>query len=118
MHEASLVSYLLDEVLNQLEKLDNEFNNNQIESIEVIIGSMANVEISAFEFAFEVLAPQKINPDAKLIIITKKAVVECYSCKNKYETDEWIAQCPVCGSFGGKVLNGDSIILKRIILKR
>ena len=95
MHEASVVSSLLDLV-------DYELNNRNITGkvvkIVVTVGVLSCVNPDALAFSFEILSAGTISEDAELVIERVMANCYCIDCETVSEIEDAFCSCPVCGS--------------------
>jgi hydrogenase nickel incorporation protein HypA/HybF len=112
MHELSLIEGILG-IANELTQTHRAAS---VERIELEIGTLANVEDEAFDFAWKASTPDTVLANAERIIHYKPATARCLICNQEFEITQYIDQCPGCGSFRKEVLNGTGVKVKRITL--
>lgn len=112
MHELSLIEGILG-IANELAETHHAAS---IESIELEIGTLANVEAEAFEFAWKAATPATVLANAERIIHHIPATARCMICNKEFEIVQYFDECPNCGSFRKEILNGTGLKVKRIIL--
>jgi hydrogenase nickel incorporation protein HypA/HybF len=113
MHEFSLVEQILSRAL----ELSGENGGLPIEEVVVEIGTLQQVVPEALLFAFEAARAETPAAEAKLTWTSIPARIMCPACSGEYETSDVIWACPDCHTPGGRVVQGDDLILKRVVLK-
>ncbi len=112
MHELSLV-------LNIVEMADEqakEHKAHEVESIELEIGTLANVEMDAFLFAWEVAVPNTILEKTQRIIHRIQANAKCFDCGTEYEVEQLFEACPNCGEYLNELLQGRELRVKNLVV--
>lgn len=112
MHELSIVLSIVDIAQEELRKNDA----HQIESIELEIGTMAGVEFSALEFAWEAGVKNTVLENSKKIVNKIQAEARCTNCDTKFVVDEPFARCPHCDNFFVEYLTGKELRVKSLIV--
>lgn len=112
MHELSLIEGILG-IANELAETHHAAS---IESIELEIGTLANVEGEAFDFAWKAATPATVLANAERIIHHIPATARCLICNQEFEIAQYFDECPNCGSFRKEILNGTGVKVKRITL--
>lgn len=112
MHELSLIEGILG-IANELAETHHAAS---IESIELEIGTLANVEGEAFDFAWKAATPATVLANAERIIHHIPATARCMICNQEFEIAQYFDECPNCGSFRKEILNGTGVKVKRITL--
>lgn len=110
MHEMSLMSGILSRAAAALQPYEVE----QVKSITVQVGVLANVLPAAFDFAFEALCEDSIFAKAELICETKPIEAECLSCGRLFSSDSLPLICPKCEGREVKIIAGDEVLLLSI----
>jgi hydrogenase nickel incorporation protein HypA/HybF len=107
MHEISVMSSILEQVLKELDKHEVE----KVEEVELVVGELTFLGYEQLMFAYEIMSRDTPLEGAELKIVTEKLEVECSSCGYSGATDylegeEYHMSIPVlhCPKCGGKVL--------------
>lgn len=119
MHEVSIMSSIIESVLEELRKYQVE----KVEEINLVIGELTFLGVEQLQFAFEVLSKGTILEGAQLTIDSEKVKVRCTACN--YEgpinysdgSDSHYAlpilACPSCGERVDVIL-GKSCTVKSV----
>ncbi len=110
MHEMSIALSIIDVVREEAEKA----NAVKVNEVEIEIGSVSGVEISALEFSLEVAVKDTFLESASRKIICIPAKAECLDCHHVFEFKTFYEQCPDCGSLKLKILQGKELKIKSI----
>ena len=76
MHEISVMTQLVETILEEIEKYDYE----KVESVEFVIGELTFLAEEQLKFAFEILSEKTPLKGAELKIIKKDPVIKCKNC--------------------------------------
>ena len=112
MHELSIVMRIVDMAREQVQV----HSAAQVEKIELEIGSLAGIEMDAFDFAWEQAIVDSVLSRAERIIHPVQARANCTVCTNQFEMDTFYQPCPTCGSFRHEVVQGKELKLKSLTL--
>ncbi|MBS1659242.1 MAG: hydrogenase maturation nickel metallochaperone HypA [Bacteroidetes bacterium] len=107
---------LIEGILGIANELAETHHAASIESIELEIGTLANVEGEAFDFAWKAATPATVLANAERIIHHIPATARCLICNQEFEIAQYFDECPNCGSFRKEILNGTGVKVKRITL--
>lgn len=102
MHEFSLVSDLLETVMDSAEK-------NGIKSVakvKLIVGECHGALPEALLFAFKALSGDTVCSEAELDIEIKNGVLLCTACGCKFSYEILQTMCPECGSVYLDIISG------------
>lgn len=110
MHEMSLA----EGVLQILETESTKQGFSQVKTIWLEIGALAGVEVSALEFAFDVVRRGSLAENAQLVIINLPALAWCMPCGQVVEIHQRFDACPICGSYQLQVSSGDEMRIKEL----
>lgn len=110
MHEMSVALSIIDIA----EKAAKEENAVKINEIELEIGNLSGVEISALEFAFETAVENTMLESARVKINFIEAEGRCGECKDIFKMENIFDVCPFCDAFGIELLKGKELKLKSI----
>ncbi|NLC70850.1 MAG: hydrogenase maturation nickel metallochaperone HypA [Desulfuromonadaceae bacterium] len=107
MHEMSLASALMDEIINIA--CDN--NVVRIEEIELRIGVLKQVVPEVMEEAFRAASFGTLAEGATLRQIEIPARAFCSRCDREFSPAVNDFLCPTCGEFSTTLLEGDELLL-------
>ena len=103
MHEVSVMSSILEQVLRELENHDIE----RVEEVELVVGELTFLGHDQLRFAYEIMTRDTVLEGADLNIVIESIEVSCPSCgyegAAKYlEGEEYhlsvpVLRCPRCG---------------------
>lgn len=110
MHEMSLA----EGILQVLETTATQQQFTQVKTVWLEIGALAGVEVSALEFAFEVVRRGTLADQAQLVIINLPAQAWCMPCAQVVEIRQRFEACPHCGSYQLQVSAGDEMRIKEL----
>ena len=110
MHEMSLC----EGILQVLEDQAAAQHFQRVKTVWLEIGALANVEISALEFAFEVVCRDTLAEGSRLEIVHLPALGWCLDCEESVEVEASHHPCPVCGSYKLHVSGGDEMRIKEL----
>jgi hydrogenase nickel incorporation protein HypA/HybF len=110
MHEMSLCEGILQVIESEAEQ--QQFT----EVIQVVldIGVLSGVEITALEFAFEVVMQGSVAEKAVLKINKIEAQAWCMSCSKVVTIKQRYDACPLCESYQLQVSSGDEMKIKEL----
>ncbi len=110
MHEMSIALSIID-IANE-EAL--RANAERINEIEIEIGTISGVEISALEFSLDIAVKNTFLENAQRKIIPIQAKAECLECNSIFPMTAFYEPCPSCKSFVIKILQGKELKIKSI----
>ncbi|MCO6428886.1 hydrogenase maturation nickel metallochaperone HypA [Nitrosomonas communis] len=110
MHEMSLA----ENVLQIIEEAAHHQSFTCVKMVWLEIGQLACVEQESLHFCFEVVTRDSIAQRARLEIIDIPAVGWCKICTHEVPMITLHDACPQCGSYGLKVLRGDTLRVKEL----
>ncbi|MBE9048652.1 hydrogenase maturation nickel metallochaperone HypA [Pleurocapsales cyanobacterium LEGE 10410] len=112
MHEVSMMQNTLDIAIAQA----RQNNAAQIDLLTMNIGELSGVIPEALEFAFEVLRWGTMAENAQLEIKTIPVVCHCPKCDRDFQPEEYIYQCPRCGTTSSKIIAGKELELASLVV--
>jgi hydrogenase nickel incorporation protein HypA/HybF len=122
MHEFSVVSQLVERVVEEARKRDAK----RVIEVELDVGQLSFLNPEQMRFAYEVLSKGTILENSRLTINTIEAHVRCKVCgfdgkpdyadDASYHISALLFLCPICGS-PVEVLEGKGCIIKRVRLE-
>ncbi len=118
MHEYSVMSQIVNSVLEEAKKRDAK----KVEQVDLEIGEFTMLGDEQMRFAYEILSKDTILEGSKLQVSHRKGKVKCDSCG--YEGDVKIAEdsphravpileCPKCRS-PAKIVEGRECFIRNI----
>jgi len=85
-----------------------------INSIDVTIGVLTEIQEEALQFAFTVITKDTIADRSALNVTMLKARSVCGECAAEFEHGRFDAKCPECGSFVCSLLQGRELRIDSI----
>lgn len=117
MHEVSVVSNIVNAILEELKKYDAE----KVDEVTLTIGDLTNLGEEQMRFAYEIVTKGTKLENSNLVVEHEKIEVVCESCgyeggvetiENDYDQHSIpILSCPKCNG-GIKVVKGQSCMVK------
>ncbi len=110
MHELSIASQLVDQVIQHAQA------NDAIHVREVIVkvGAMQLVVPEALHTAFEAVTEGTIAEGATLEIREVQPMAKCRACRNEFSPEIGNYVCPQCGQANAQIIQGNDIVLHTI----
>ncbi len=103
MHEMSLA----ESVREIVEEAARGNGAQRVLSVRLEIGKLAQVEVDAMRFAFEVVMQGSLAQQARLDIVETEASAWCMPCGTTVTLGQRGQPCPLCGSWQLQVTGGD-----------
>lgn len=94
MHELSLAG----SVLQIVESVAVHDSFVRVRSVHLSVPALAGVEIDAFRFALQSLAPKSVLDGADIIIDEPASQARCLECDSAIEVTTYDSVCPVCAA--------------------
>lgn len=110
MHEYGIVV----ELFKLLEKEMKQAGGNKVTRVDIKVGTLANIKLDYFVEVFYIYSKGTFAEGAIINIEKVQAQGECNECKNIFDTDELLMECPRCGSYYCKLIKGDELLLNSI----
>jgi len=110
MHEMSIALSIIDIANEEASRA----NAKKINGIDIEIGSISGVDVSALEFAFDIAIKNTLLENAKRNIISIPAKAECLECKSTFALTAFYEPCPNCESLTINILQGKELRIKSI----
>jgi len=110
MHEMTITQSIMDIVL------ENAAANGaaRVNSVNVVVGSLAQVVPDCVEFYFEIMAKDTIAAGAALNIKVIEARARCRACGHEFSAEDMIMKCPKCGDVFSEMLTGRELSVESI----
>jgi hydrogenase nickel incorporation protein HypA/HybF len=112
MHELSLVGNIVSIAENEIAKTDGRL----VEEIELEIGSLATVDLDAFNFAWEYGVKATLLEGAIMRIHQIEGRAQCQQCRTEFPMIELYDPCPACNSYNSLVLQGQELRIRSLIV--
>lgn len=112
VHEISL----LENILDALETQARQQGFKQVKQVVLEIGTLSCVEADALRFGFDAVMKDSLAEHAELVIIKVTGQGICPQCQQPVLLETRHDPCHHCGSFGVKVLQGQGMRLKKLIV--
>jgi hydrogenase nickel incorporation protein HypA/HybF len=110
MHEFSLCESIIETITAQT----RHQGFNRVRRVWLEIGALANVELEALRFAFEIVRQDTVAAAAELDIITLPGRAYCLDCAQTIEVDQYFDPCPLCGSYQWRLTGGNEMRIKEM----
>ncbi|MBU8870165.1 MAG: hydrogenase maturation nickel metallochaperone HypA [Gemmatimonadales bacterium] len=111
MHEMSIAANILEIAEQQAAQAQARIINR----IEVEVGLLAGVEISALEFCFETARMMSdLTSSSALVIHPVAGRGRCPDCRLDFPVEFFVVLCPVCGQTNVKILQGRELKVRSI----
>jgi hydrogenase nickel incorporation protein HypA/HybF len=113
LHEFSIASNILERVLEAAQA----HGGRPVRRVVLEIGALQGVSVEALAFAFDAAKMDTLAEQAQLEWVEVAARVECSACAEVFSPLDIFWVCPKCGAYGGKVLEGDQLLLTSLELE-
>lgn len=112
MHELSIMTNILDIVLEYAEK----YNAGKINRINLRIGEMSDIIPEWAQRYFDMLSKDTIADNAQLNIESIPVRIKCLSCEHEFgfENKNWEFSCKKCNSTDVELLSGREFTISSI----
>ena len=110
MHEFSLCEGIIEAITTQT----RQQGFSRVRRVWLEIGALANVELDALRFAFEVVRANTVAAAAELDIITLPGRAHCLDCGQAVAVQQRFDPCPLCGGYQWRLLGGAELRIKEL----
>lgn len=110
MHELSIVLGVIDIATQEARKA----NANTVEEIHLEVGSLAGVEISALDFAWDQAIKGTVLEDAEKKMSHIEAMSKCGRCDHIFRVDNYFEPCPLCNESYNELIQGRELRVKSL----
>lgn len=112
MHELSIVISII-----QLTEKESAKNNAQsIEEIELDIGGLSGIEMTAFDFAWQQAVRATLLEKTKRTINHIEGEGKCMDCEAVFPMQQLYEPCPVCGDHFVTIQKGKELRVKSLVI--
>lgn len=112
MHELSLIGAVVDRVL----EVSATHEGRRVRRVTLRIGALQQVVPDSLAFGFEALSRGTAAEGAVLDWYEAPARIECLKCRTVFFPESVFWACPSCGEKGGRIVEGDELILESVEL--
>jgi len=110
MHELSIVLSIVETA----EAIVKREAATRVDAIELEIGAIAGIELTALEFAWSPAVTNTVLEHAQRVIHNIPALLRCSNCGHEYQAAERFVPCPVCNEVLNIVLRGKELAIKTL----
>jgi len=110
MHEFSLCESILDSIAEQARR----HGFQRVRRVVLDIGELANVELEALRFAFEITRCDTLAATAELTIIEQPGRAECPDCARSGAVHTHFDPCPHCGGHRWRLTGGHELRIREL----
>ncbi len=110
MHEFSLCESIIETITIQT----RQQGFNRVRRVWLEIGALANVELDALRFAFEIARQDTVAATAELDIITLPGRAWCLDCAETVTVNQYFDPCPRCGGYQWRLTGGNEMRIKEL----
>ncbi len=112
MHELSIVMSIVEIAQEQA----HNAHASAIEEIELDIGVLSSIEMSALEFAWREGVKHTLLENAVKKINRIQGRAKCMDCTAEFEVNNYYDACPVCGEHLITILQGKEMRVKSLVI--
>lgn len=113
MHELSIAQSIVE----LAEAQAKSHQANEIEELELEIGSLAGIELQSFTFALESVVKGTMLDKARIIRHDIQGEGRCGDCEKDFPVKALFSPCPYCNSYCVKIVKGKELRIKSILVK-
>lgn len=111
MHEMSLATALLDQVLD----IARAHGAVEVESVSLICGVQRQVVPEAMTVAFEAVTKGTLAEGARLLMREEPIRARCNLCTHEFDAEIDHYLCPRCHEADVELVAGDDVILESVV---
>lgn len=112
MHELSIV-------MGIVEIAEEQVRRNQarrVDRIDLQIGTLAGIEMSALNFAWDSAVRRTVLEGAERHIDHVQARARCLECEREFDIEQVFDPCPHCGSVFSELLKGKELRVQSLVV--
>ena len=113
MHELSIAMNIADLAVDRA----RQAGASRIMAIELDIGTLAGVELSALDHAMKIAFRDSLLENAEIKLNRIEARCECRDCGHDFALEEFSLQCPACGKNRSCISRGMEMQLSSILIE-
>ena len=113
MHELSIALSIADLAMDRA----REAGADRIMAIELDIGALSGVEVSALDSAMEIAFKDTLLEKADIKVNRIEPQCECLDCGNRFSADDLSINCPSCGKNNYRFSKGMELQLSSLLIE-
>lgn len=110
MHELSIAMGIVKIAEEETAKA----NAKAVEKIELVIGSLAGVELDSLHYVWKTATKETVLENAELDIEFLEAKAKCLECETTFVMENIYDSCPKCNSYFKDILQGKELKIKAL----
>lgn len=110
MREIQSTKTIFDKALQQAQSI----NAARVTRVHLAIGEISELDQTAIQDHWTELKKGTLLEHAQIHFRSISAHVQCMACFKKYHPENRAIHCPICGSFGAKILSGEEFYFESI----
>ncbi len=113
MHELSIVMTIVE----LAERSAQQHQAPAVKQIDLEIGALAGVELSALRFVWPEGVKGSVLENAKRIIHQIPGKGRCEDCGGEFALAQHYTPCPNCGSFAKQIVSGNEMRVRSLVVE-
>lgn len=113
MHESAIAQ----SIVRLAEQNARDNGAEEIEEVELEIGTLAGVEPASLDFALTCAIKGTLLDRARIVRHAIPAEGRCGDCETVFPVKTFFPPCPNCGSYCVSILRGKELRIKSIVIK-
>lgn len=114
MHELGIALQIIKIVQKAI---PNDAGKARVKRVHLNVGKLSGVVPGSLRFCFGVATRKTRLADAELVINEIPVSAKCRGCGHEWTTDDFVFNCPACGSGGPEMLSGRELGVEFVELK-
>lgn len=112
MHELSIVLSIVDIAREQVQRAGAK----QVDRIDLDIGVLSGVELSALDFAWQAGVPNTVLAGAERHVHRIPGRARCMDCGAEFDAEELYQPCPRCGQYLSEIMQGKELLVRSLVV--
>jgi hydrogenase nickel incorporation protein HypA/HybF len=100
-----------------VDSIPREMDGSRVVRVHLKVGKLAAVVPESLRFCFEIVARETAAEGADLEIQEMAVVAQCDGCDHRWEIENTVFSCPLCGSGAIEMLSGRELDIDSIELE-
>jgi len=101
-------------IIDIAEEEASKANASGIDDIEIEIGSISGIDVSALKFALDIAVKNTMLEKSMRKIIPIQGKGECIDCNSVFPLEGYYQPCPKCNSQAVNIIQGKELRIKSI----
>lgn len=114
MHELSIAMSLVDIAKQEVKKR----GAGAITEIELELGEFCGLDFECFNFSLNAVLTGQGLANTKIVSNIIEAEMECTDCGVTFRPDSLFADCPTCESSNTRLLKGEELRIKSLVIDK